>query len=880
MRALARHALALGGVAFLVLGNGCKSDLTAALPAERPVSDLARIRAVFPMLEGGVAQFEATRGGRVRSSLPGRTARVELPATAAGPIELRDEASGTRIRFSLHDASAAALVLEENYGTYAGALGGADLLHRVDAHGLEDYVAFPARPAQERIRYDVDVSVVAGLRLVGDVVEFLDEHGVPRLRASSPYVIDANGERSNGHLSIEGCAYDAQPSAPWHRPPTPPGAKTCVVELRWQAPSYPALVDPHWTTTGAMTTARIDHVAALLTTGDVLVAAGRGGPPNSDPFAYLSVTAVDLFHPATNTFVATGSLATGASSSAQVRLPSGKVLLIGGRDAAPGSISLTRTELYDPALGTFSSGGAMGQARAGHTATVLPSGKVLVTGGTPAAIDVSSEIYATSELYDPTTKSFSPTGSMAKARRGHTATLLTSGKVVIVGGVAGNTGSTAAEVYDPATGTFSAVGSTGVARTSAGAALLGSGKVLVAGGDGGAGGTAELFDPATATFTATGNLGTARYGLTATALPSGNALLAGGSPGAPAVVAAAEIYNASTGKVSALADMAVMRLGHTATLLSSGNVLITGGRTSLQIPVFETSAEVLTIFANGKPCTTATGSDCESGRCVDGVCCDSTCVGQCEACDVPGSIGKCTAAIGSPRGARTACPTAAGTDATCAGTCDGTNRTDCSFPAGAVPCDALCEGATLTDSTCDGSGHCTRRAPNACRGHLVCADAKACKPTCSTSTDCTSGFVCDTTGTCIASATCVDEQTSQSTTSETQTCLPYKCDAAKGTCRSTCDSVDQCVAPNACDPDGRCVPIAPEDGGGCSVATGTNAPSGRVMFLVAGVLAAAALRRRRRPAPTVSATSQASQRPVSDRGTPRISARGLSDTEE
>src|SRR5262245_7501192 len=63
--------------------------------------------------------------------------------------------------------------------------------------------------------------------------------------------------------------------------------------------------------------------------------------------------------------------------------------------------------------------------REGHTATILPNGKVLVAGGNPNA---------TAELYDPTTGTWTPTLPMASPRRDHTATLLPNGKVLIVGG--------------------------------------------------------------------------------------------------------------------------------------------------------------------------------------------------------------------------------------------------------------------------------------------------------------------------------------------------------------------------------------------------------------------------------------------------------------
>jgi N-acetylneuraminic acid mutarotase len=73
--------------------------------------------------------------------------------------------------------------------------------------------------------------------------------------------------------------------------------------------------------------------------------------------------------------------------------------------------------------------GSLTTARAGHTATLLPSGKVLVVGGNDGYGAVTS-----AELYDPSAGTWSATGSLAEPRDGHTATLLPSGKVLVVGG--------------------------------------------------------------------------------------------------------------------------------------------------------------------------------------------------------------------------------------------------------------------------------------------------------------------------------------------------------------------------------------------------------------------------------------------------------------
>jgi hypothetical protein len=108
--------------------------------------------------------------------------------------------------------------------------------------------------------------------------------------------------------------------------------------------------------------------------------------------------------------------------------------------------------------GTFTATGNMTVSHAFHTATVL-RGKVLITGGTLLAIGSNGSTLASAELYDPSTGTFTTTGSMTTARRLHTATLLSDGQVLIAEGNAGlNDSLASAELYDPATATFTATG--------------------------------------------------------------------------------------------------------------------------------------------------------------------------------------------------------------------------------------------------------------------------------------------------------------------------------------------------------------------------------------------------------------------------------------
>jgi hypothetical protein len=237
----------------------------------------------------------------------------------------------------------------------------------------------------------------------------------------------------------------------------------------------------------------------------------------------------------------------------------------------------------------------MTAARGSHTATLLPSGLVLIAGGYSdnGAPAFEAALLSSAELYVPALGTFTATGGMTVARASHSATLLGNGMVLIVGGDDGNGKALAsAELYDPAAGTFAATGSMTMARYDHTATLLPSGMVLIAGGytDNGAPAfqnallsSAELYDPSAATFTATSSMTAARGSHTATLLPNGRVLIAGGysDNGAPAfeatLLSSAELYVPALGTFTATGSMTVARASHSATLLGNGLVLIAGG---------------------------------------------------------------------------------------------------------------------------------------------------------------------------------------------------------------------------------------------------------------------------------------------------------------
>ena len=191
-----------------------------------------------------------------------------------------------------------------------------------------------------------------------------------------------------------------------------------------------------WSQTGDLNFAREHHTATLLPNGQVLVAGGG---------MYSSTS--ELYDPATGTWTQTGNLNVGRGGHTATLLPNSKVLVTGGYTGIISS-DLVQSELYDPATETWTQTGNLNFKRSGHTATLLPNGKVLVAGGSfsiPTDCDKwgcrSSIAYypVQSELYDSATGTWIQTGNLNVGRGGHTATLLPNGKVLMAGGFGGGT---------------------------------------------------------------------------------------------------------------------------------------------------------------------------------------------------------------------------------------------------------------------------------------------------------------------------------------------------------------------------------------------------------------------------------------------------------
>jgi uncharacterized delta-60 repeat protein len=364
----------------------------------------------------------------------------------------------------------------------------------------------------------------------------------------------------------------------------------------------PATPTAAWRPTGSLlpTAAgqqgRNGHTATLLANGTVLVVGGFGANPDVPRSA-------QLYDPATGGWTRLAHMPSGRAGHTATRLLDGRVLIAGGfqvlGSATPVSV-YDSCLLFDPATGAWTSTGSFVATASGptgrslHTATLLNDGRVLVAAGIGVAFDTPRD----AQLYDPATGAWTRTPRMTAfdGRAGHTATLLADGRVLVVGGyrivaaILPIGFLDTAQIFTPATGTWSATASlrstTGgnQGRAAHTATLLGDGRVLVAGGAGVSPDVPrwpQIYDPASGDWSFGAIMPLPRADHTATRLADGRVLLAGGQSLVAAVrlgaTRSSQLYDPATNTWVATAGLNAARSGHTATLLPSGEVLAVAG---------------------------------------------------------------------------------------------------------------------------------------------------------------------------------------------------------------------------------------------------------------------------------------------------------------
>lgn len=287
-------------------------------------------------------------------------------------------------------------------------------------------------------------------------------------------------------------------------------------------------------------------------------------------------------------------------------LKDGRVLIVGGATCGAGcggtEVPTSSAEVYEPAADRWTATGSTSVPRENHIATLLRDGRVLVAGG--LVNSVVGTLTATAEVYSPATGRWVGAGSMRVARFGHAASLLPDGRVLVTGGISRTLGpdgkpmgfawEASAELFDPVAGRWNDAAPMGFGRSDHTSTLLRDGTVLVAGGrnslgrhpapdDSPALRIAELFTPTTGVWTPVPHfLHTPRVNHTATLLPDGTVMLAGGAirfyhGGTSDPTDTVEIYHPTSRSLTDAPKMPQARFAHSATLLDDGRVLIAGG---------------------------------------------------------------------------------------------------------------------------------------------------------------------------------------------------------------------------------------------------------------------------------------------------------------
>jgi len=226
-----------------------------------------------------------------------------------------------------------------------------------------------------------------------------------------------------------------------------------------------------------MNRSRVYASAVVLPDGRALIVGGI------DSLRAMSATA-EIYDPATNTWTLTASMPRGFAAGSAVALNDGRVLVLGGINPDDDSTTTDATMLFDPSSGTWALGPPLLTSRFLQNATLLPDGKVLVSGGLEVGSSGSS-VAAAAELFDPASHSWSAAGQMAQAGMFAVSAVLPDGRVIVAGGstTLDSSGALArVEIYDPATNQWQAAAPMSKPRGWGGGGVTADGKFVMAAG--------------------------------------------------------------------------------------------------------------------------------------------------------------------------------------------------------------------------------------------------------------------------------------------------------------------------------------------------------------------------------------------------------------
>lgn len=341
-----------------------------------------------------------------------------------------------------------------------------------------------------------------------------------------------------------------------------------------------------WNAAPSLQSARFNHTATLLLDGRVLVVGGEST-------AGVALDTVEIYDPTSQVWTQLGSLSEPRANHSATLLESGEVLVAGGGPSNssnwPSGNVLASALLFHPATEQWTSTGDLGTARSHHLAFVLENGDVLLAGGAGGTLDPSAafaDCLDSSEIYEVSTGTFRPTGSMNVRRVFHQGTTLTSGEIMVVGGTNETEDSfKTAEIYNPTTEVWTLTDSmVSDDRFRHALTRLFSGRVLVTAGKKSNVrflASTELFDPSTNSWEAVPSVQEGGNGACLVTLQNGQALFAGGfshnSSAGYHAVEVTQLFDENLGLWLMADPLAQARTLHTCLVLTNGDVLAVGG---------------------------------------------------------------------------------------------------------------------------------------------------------------------------------------------------------------------------------------------------------------------------------------------------------------
>ena len=292
-----------------------------------------------------------------------------------------------------------------------------------------------------------------------------------------------------------------------------------------------------WAKTSRFNWERTFHTASLLSDGRVLVAGGTGRAAlkegEDEPLwrGNKDLNSAEIYDPKTDEWTNAPDMNDKRQLAQAITLEDARVMIIGGRS---GVSTLSSIEVYDPEANSWAEAEPMMQSRMSHSAVKLMDNRILVTGGMASV--TMGDTLSSAEIYDPLQNLWFTVVELNRPRFAHRSTLLPDGRVLVTGGTTVVEGEllgpeTTAEIYDPILNEWTLITTDLVARKDHSAVLMSGGKVILIGG-GDPIGTGvlpiESYDIASNEWSVISNLPEGRNLLTATTLRDGSIMVVGG----------------------------------------------------------------------------------------------------------------------------------------------------------------------------------------------------------------------------------------------------------------------------------------------------------------------------------------------------------------